>query len=264
MDNVEQTQSGPSPLFDIHCHCGLAVEGEVPAQPGERELIATAAVCHWQELLPHLDGARHRFGAVGLHPWYAQQWDGARAEQLEMLLTCTEIRAVGEVGLDPAATVSMAVQEQVLRAQIRIALKVGKPLILHVSKGYPDILKILKEERAERVGGVVHGFSTGANIGEAFIRQGFYLGIGPLLLRENVRKLPEALRHLPAEYLVLETDAQGGRGGYATPKQRTAILATIAHRLAELHVTTEAQMCTQLWRNSCDLLQFNSPKEIDR
>jgi TatD DNase family protein len=245
------------PLFDAHCHCGLWVEGKPPALPGAFELIATAEVCHWKELSPQLDARRQRFGAVGLHPWYAQQWNDARARELETLLARPEVIGVGEVGLDPGPEVDMGVQEQVLRAQIRIALKMDTPLILHVSRGYADILRILQEENAERVGGVVHGFSAGANIGIAFIRQGFYLGIGPLLLRKNARKLPEALRHLPVERLVLETDAQGEAEGYASSEQRTGILASIVRELAELYATTEEQMRCQLWRNSCKVLRLD-------
>ncbi|MGM0416062.1 MAG: TatD family hydrolase [Thermodesulfobacteriota bacterium] len=261
VDGAQATTSNSGitpPLFDIHCHSGLSVEGKSPLQTGENELIATAEAHHWKELLPQLDSNRQRFGALGLHPWYAEQWDGASAEQLEVFLARAEVVAIGEVGLDPAVRVDMGLQEQVLRAQIRMALKVDKPLILHVSKGYADVLHILKEEGAERVGGVVHGFSAGANIGTAFIRQGFYLGIGPLLLRKNARKLPAALRHLPLERLVIETDAQGGMSGYADPDQRTAALASIVGRLADLYATPAEQVRSQLWCNSCTLLSLDS------
>jgi TatD DNase family protein len=144
----------------------------------------------------------------------------------------------------------------VLRTQIRIALKADKPLILHVSKGYHDILRILGDEGAQRVGGVVHGFSAGANIGHAFIRLGFYLGIGPLLLRDNVRKLPEALSRIPLKHLVLETDAQGGMEGFATPKERALVLISIADRLAKMYSNSSAAVRAQLWRNCCTLLRL--------
>jgi TatD DNase family protein len=226
-------------------------------QLGEYELIATAEMRHWEQLLPKLDAARQRFGALGLHPWYADQWDSSCAARLEELLASPEVLGIGEVGVDPGAGIDMQVQEQVLRAQIRMALKFDKPLILHVSKGYSDILHILKEEKAARVGGVVHGFSAGANIGSAFIRQGFYLGIGPLLLRKNVRKLPVALRHLSLQHLVLETDAQGDMDGYASSKERTRVLASIARRLADLYAISAEQVRCQVWRNSCELFRLD-------
>jgi Tat protein secretion system quality control protein TatD with DNase activity len=101
---------------------------------------------------------------------------------------------------------------------------------------------------------VVHGFSAGANIGMAFKRLGFYLGIGPLLLRNNVRKLPEALSHLSPDSLVLETDAQGGNPESASQKRRIAMLASIVRRLAEIYSVTEEEMRRRLWRNTCNLL----------
>lgn len=248
---------GMPPLFDTHCHCGLFIDGNSPAQPGEYELIATAEIHHWPQLLTQLDARRQRFGAVGLHPWYAAQWGPSCVDQLEELLVHPAIIAMGEVGIDPTAAVDMEVQEQVLRTQIRVALKADKPLILHVYKGYNDILRILQDEGAGHVGGVMHGFSAGANIGHAFIRLGFYLGIGPLLLRNNVRKLPEALSHIPLEHLVLETDAQGGMKGYATPEERTAVLHSIARRLAEMYAISTAEVQCQLWHNSSKMLRLD-------
>ncbi|MFA5700085.1 MAG: TatD family hydrolase [Desulfuromonas sp.] len=238
------------PLFDAHCHCGLELNAHPPPQPGRYELIASVEVKHWQTLPPLLEGNIYRLGALGLHPWFAQQWEPSCAAHLEELLRRPEIVAVGEVGLDPAAGAALEVQEQVLRAQIRLALRVKKPLILHIPRGYPRMLALLREEQAAQVGGVVHAFNAGANIGHDFIRQGFYLGVGPLLLHPRARKLPAALRHLPLDRLVLETDAQGGMEGYATAAQRAAVLLAIVQRLAEINAETPARICQQMWRNS--------------
>jgi TatD DNase family protein len=248
-----------SALFDTHCHCGLVMDESAPAQPGECELIATAEVRHWKELASLLAPHRMRFGCAGLHPWYAHQWDDACAAQLEEVLTLPGVVAVGEVGLDPSAAVHISLQKQVLRQQIRMALKINKPLVLHVSRGYVEILEVLEEENAQRVGGVVHGFSAGENIGREFIRLGFYLGIGPVLLRRNARKLPEALRSLPLERLVIETDAQAEMKGYATAAQGSAILARIAQHLAEVYTLSYAQIVSILWRNSCELFHLELP-----
>lgn len=241
------------PLFDAHCHCGLVLNVHPPPQPGCYELIASVEMEHWHTLPPLLEGKVYRLGALGLHPWFAQQWDSSCTTRLEELLHREDIVAVGEVGLDPNAKAAPEVQEQVLRAQIRLALKVKKPLILHVTRGYPHMLAILHEEHAEVVGGVVHAFSAGANIGHDFIRQGFYLGVGPLLLHPRARKLPTALRDLPLDRLVLETDAQGGMDGYVTEAQRAAVLFAIAQRLGAIKAETSVRICQHMWRNSRNL-----------
>lgn len=246
------------PLFDTHCHSGLVLDEQEPVRPGVHELIASVEIGHW-DVIPQMLSAEHfRLGALGLHPWYASQWKASSAERLEALLANPDIIAIGEVGLEPESKVEMKVQEHVLRAQIRMALKTDKPLILHVSKGYNDILRILQEEDVQRVGGVVHGFSAGANIGNAFIRLGFYLGIGPVLLRKNARKLPEALSSLPPERLVLETDAQGGMEGYRAPEQRAVALGSIVNKLADIYAISAEQMRSQVWGNSCKLFRLDS------
>ena len=241
------------PLFDAHCHCGLVLNEHPPPQPGRYELISSVETAHWHTLLPLLEGNAHRLGALGLHPWFAQQWVPSCEARLEALLHREEVVAVGEVGLDPNAETALEVQELVLRAQVRLALKVKKPLILHVSRGYPRMLSILREEQAKQVGGMVHAFNAGANIGHDFIRQGFYLGVGPLLLRPQARKLPAALRDLPLDRLVLETDAQGGMHGYATEAQRAVVLYAIVQRLAALYAETSTHICQHMWRNSRNL-----------
>ncbi|MDY0184879.1 MAG: TatD family hydrolase [Desulfuromonadaceae bacterium] len=247
------------PLFDTHCHCGLVLNAHPPPQPGCYELIASVELRHWHTLPPLLEGKSQRLGALGLHPWFAQQWEPSCAARLEELLQQPEIVAVGEVGLDPGVGAALEVQERVLRAQIHLALKMKKPLILHVTKGYPRMLEILREEQAQQVGGVVHAFSAGANVGNDFIRQGFHLGVGPLLLQPHARKLPTALCSLPLDRLVLETDAQGGMDGYTTPTQRTKVLSAIAQRLAEIHAETPARICQQLWHNSRKLFLLPEP-----
>ncbi len=248
-----------APLFDTHCHCGLVLNAHPPPQPGCCELIASVELSHWHTLPPLLEGKTHRVGALGLHPRFARQWEPSCAARLEELLHQPEIVAVGEVGLDPDAGAALEVQEQVLRVQIRLALKVKKPLILHINRGYPRMLEILHQEQAQQVGGVVHAFSAGANIGHDFIRQGFYLGMGPLLLHPRARKLPAALRHLPLDRLLLETDAQGGMEGYTTPAQRTKVLFAIVHRLAEINAETPTRICQQMWHNSRNLFLLPEP-----
>ena len=248
--NALHTPATGSPLFDSHCHCGLSVNGTAAPQPGAFELIASAAMCHWEAVAALLAPDRQRWGALGLHPWHADQWSEEAERRLTLLLENPHIVAIGEVGFDAPAAAAALQQEFVLRAQIRLAVAAEKPLVLHVHRGYARVLDILRQEGAEKVGGVVHGFNAGANIGMEFVRLGFYLGIGPSLLKQKARKLPQALEALSLNNLVLETDAQDGREGCFSPKERQALLRAIVQRLANIKHEDHSSIGAQLWSNS--------------
>ena len=99
------------------------------------------------------------------------------------------------------------VQEEVFRQMIRLACDTGKPLLLHNRETTGRLLEILREEQADRVGGILHAFSGSLETASALIRLGFALGIGGIITYPEARRLPGIIDQLPAEWLVLETDA---------------------------------------------------------
>ena len=171
--------------------------------------------------------------AYGIHPMHA----GAANDLIFGLLTELALQgvAIGETGLDPAYTVSLEQQELVFREQIRVAVNSGMPLLVHCRRTFQRVATILREERADRVGGIMHAFSGSVEMAREFIRLGFAISISGTVTWHNAVKPLRVARELPLEHLVLETDApdmtpERYRGRFNRP----AWLTETALRVAEV------------------------------
>ncbi len=116
--------------------------------------------------------------SVGLHPWnvdsekHEQELDAvAKAAELDCVI------AIGEVGLDGNYFEYHDQQEAIFRSQIEIAEKVGKPLIIHCVRAYPDILKI-KKERKDKIPWIIHDYNYNISTARKLVAEGCYLSFG--------------------------------------------------------------------------------------
>lgn len=208
--------SRTSLLFDTHVHLDRA-----PLCERLEEEVTTAAAAGvggfllpgverggWDKLLTIAGRIEGAFAAPGLHPQTADQWSAQTAAALQDLLERPEVAAVGEIGLDGLLDApTMAVQEEALRGQLRLAVAAGLPVLIHCRKATERVLRILREEQAERVGGIFHAFSGSLETARRAIDLGFAIAFGGVITYPNARRAPLAMKELPAEWLVLETDA---------------------------------------------------------
>lgn len=187
-------------LADVQVTAAVAAGIDLLIQPGVR-------ATDWDGMLALTEQHQQVYAAPGIHPMCGDQWDDKAASRLKELTRHPKVVAIGEIGLDAVVGPAQEVQEQVLRAQLKIALNSGLPVILHCRQKQGALLKILQEfDVGRRVGGVWHAFSASPAFARQVVALGFSLGVGPILLRNNVRKLPEVVTGLPATALVLETD----------------------------------------------------------
>lgn len=143
--------------------------------------------------------------AYGIHPMHA---GCASAEVLERLLALSAHGvAIGEIGLDPTYPVSLAQQEKVFREQLRIAVACGLPVLVHCRKAFQRVARVLREEQAEQVGGIMHAFSGSLEMAQEFTSLGFAISVSGTVTWHNAVKPLRVARELPLEHLVLETDA---------------------------------------------------------
>ncbi len=118
-----------------------------------------------------------------------------------------KVVAVGETGLDYYYSPENADwQKQSLRLHIQAAREVSKPLIIHTRNAKEDTLAILKEGKAEQVGGVLHCFTESLEMAEAAIAMGFYISFSGILTFKTATALREVAARLPIERLLVETD----------------------------------------------------------
>jgi len=154
--------------------------------------------------------------AVGVHPYDLEGFDGLDFEKYLHHKKCV---AVGECGMDYFRLEGTDEeneevkrrQKEVFIAQIEIAKKYKKPLIIHIRNASHDSKMILLDHNAAEVGGVLHCFNADEEL-LCLADENFYFGIGGVLTFKNAKKLVNVLSKIPKEKLIIETD-----GPYLTP-----------------------------------------------
>lgn len=179
------------------------------------------------------------FFAVGVHPY---DINGYNEAVMEHYVTHPKCIAVGECGLDyyrlpedeMAKEAEIILQKKIFTAQIDFAKKHNKPLIIHIRDASNDSKKILLDNNAKEVGGVLHCFNADEQL-LSLSNENFYFGIGGVLTFSNARKLVQVLSKIPKDKLLVETDAP-----YLTPHpfrgQRNEPLHTqeVVKKMAEI------------------------------
>lgn len=154
--------------------------------------------------------------SVGIHPYDKEQFDSVEFEKYVHHEKCV---AIGECGLDyfrlegsdEEKKIEKDEQKRVFVAQIELAKKYKKPLIVHVRDASTDSKELLLKHGAGEVGGVLHCYNADHEL-LSLADNGFYFGIGGVLTFKNAKKLVNVLPMIPIEKLIIETD-----GPYLTP-----------------------------------------------
>ena len=223
----------------------------------ERFVIPGVASDGWRGLRDLSESQPGVYFAPGLHPQHAQSWRPELAAELERYVAHSRAAAIGEVGLDRKAEAPMWLQEQVLVQMISMACAAGKPLLIHQRGTIGRLLELLRRERADRVGGVFHAYSGSLESAREAIALGFAIGLGGVITFPQAKRVTALVRELPAEWLVLETDAPDmsphplrGCGN------RPSHLPIVAARLAELRGWSFEETIRLTTANSCRILRL--------
>jgi TatD DNase family protein len=146
---------------------------------------------------------------AGVHPHHASDLDAQAIGELAQLASAPEVVAVGECGLDYFRNLSpRQAQLDAFRRQMELAAAVRKPVFLHERDAHADFLAMVREFRPRLVGGVAHCFTAGLDEARAYLELGLYIGItGWICDERRGQHLREVVRHIPANRLLIETDA---------------------------------------------------------
>jgi len=149
------------------------------------------------------------FATAGVHPHHAADLTTAALPALAEMARAPEVVAVGECGLDYFRDFSPRdLQRRAFAWQLEIAAQTGKPVFLHQRDAHEDFLAILREHRAAIAGGVAHCFTAGEAERDAYLELGLAIGItGWICDERRGLHLREVVRKIPADRLMLETDA---------------------------------------------------------
>lgn len=249
-------------LIDTHCHLdapefegrlqavldasrAAGVSGFVVPAVEQANFRAVAALSQTHSDIAH---------ALGIHPLYVMR---ARLEHLEQLrdeLAQGQAVAVGEIGLDHyVKDVDPELQRHYFVAQLKLARDFGLPIILHVRRSVDAVLKELR--RIEVPGGIAHAFNGSRQQADIFIAMGFKLGFGGSASFSGSTRIRALAASLPAEALVLETDAPDIRPEWAQDLPNTPEnLPRIASIIAGLRGVEVAELVRQTGCNAREAL----------
>ncbi|HOB16530.1 MAG TPA: TatD family hydrolase [Defluviitoga sp.] len=147
------------------------------------------------------------FGSVGIHPSDSEGVDNKDLEELEKLAQSEKIVAVGETGLDFYWETNKQTQYKIFDAQVSIAKKLNKPIVLHIRDAYNEAYEFLKKSNLPSKLGVVHCFSDTWETAKKFLDLGFYIGIdGPITYSKN-SELRKVVQQAPLDRILPETDS---------------------------------------------------------
>ncbi|EAT15098.1 TatD family hydrolase [Desulfuromonas acetoxidans] len=191
-------------MFDTHLHVQRLRATDRYVTPC---LAAAISEADWPQLRRLHDHNPQQWLALGVHPQHAHQWQKTTEDHLRRQLAGAGVVAVGEIGLDKRLAVSMEIQEQVLRCQLRLAVACDKPVVLHAVRSFDKLIPMLEQERIDRVGGVVHGFYGSVEIARQLERLNLAVGVGRLILDPAAKKLVDVVRAVSEDSLLIETDA---------------------------------------------------------
>jgi TatD DNase family protein len=210
----------------------------------------------WDGISSLAASERGIFPAFGIHPLHVPRWNDAVLDRLAC--HARHAVAIGEIGLDYALSgVSRRSQQDAFREQLRLARKLGLPVLLHCRRAFQDLIRIVKEERAGDTGGIMHAFSGSLETASDCIRAGFHISLaGPVTYRNAVKPIEIAAR-LPLERIVLETDAPDMTPEpYRGRDNEPAFLAETARRIAQIRGVSVEALAAATTANADRLLRI--------
>jgi len=201
-------------LVDSHCHLDFPefdgklgeVRAEMQANGVTHALCISVELPKFPKVLALAEAHDNFFASVGVHPDHeAETVDSAH---LVELARNPKVVAIGETGLDyHRLSGDLEWQRERFRVHIRAARDCGKPLVIHTRDAAEDTLRIMREERAREVGGVMHCFTETADVAAAALALGFHISFSGIVTFKNAGHLKDIARAVPLDRLLVETDS---------------------------------------------------------
>lgn len=207
------------PLVDSHCHLdqldltpygGDLTQALVYAE--EADVTHFLCVCITLKDFPTVLKIAKTYpnvsASVGLHPNEQDIEKEPTEEDIIRLGQDSKVIAIGETGLDYyRSSGNLTWQQERFRRHIRAALKLNKPLIIHSRQARKDTLQILKEEQAERVGGIMHCFTEDWEMAKAALDLHFYISFSGIVTFRHAIEVQEVAKKVPLDRILIETDS---------------------------------------------------------
>ena len=262
-------------LVDSHCHLdGLNYEtlhqdvSDVLAKAAARDvkfMLAVATTLPGYKAMTTLIGDRPNVAySCGVHPLnQAEPYDFS---ELRQLAADERVVAMGETGLDYHYQPETREQQQAsFREHIRIGRDLNKPVIVHTRDAREDTLAILREEKVEGCGGVLHCFTEDRETAEKLLDMGFYISFSGIVTFRNAETIREAARYVPLDRILVETDSPYlAPVPYRGKENQPAYTRDVAEYLAVVKGVTVEQMAEATTQNFSNLFHVPLSRLTDR
>ena len=202
-------------FVDSHCHLNFPdLAADLPAilqgmktnQVGHA-LVVSVNLGDWPGLIALAEAHPHLWASVGVHPDYEDAPEPEVADLVERAAN-SKVIAIGETGLDYYRLAEpLDWQRERFRRHIQAAHQTGLPLIIHTRSAPQDTIRLLREENAQDVGGVMHCFTESWEVAEAALALGFYISMSGIVTFKNARQLHDVAARVPLDRLLIETDS---------------------------------------------------------
>jgi len=216
-DDLPRLPSGES-LIDSHCHLDMAAFDDDrdavlsrAAHAGVAAMVTIGAggpvECN-HSAIGMAETHPNVFATVGIHPHDASNVNEETFGEVSRLADHPKVVAIGETGLDYHYDNSpRPVQQEAFRQFIDLARRKLLPIVVHLREADVDALRILREERAAEIGGVIHCYSSGAEAARKFLDLGFHISFSGIVTFKAADKVRAAARLVPEDRILVETDA---------------------------------------------------------
>ncbi len=234
-------------FVDSHCHLDFpdfsdrldAVLENMRAHDVAAAMCISVTMADFPKVLALARAHPNLWATVGVHPDYPDD-ETPQAEALAALADDPKVLAIGETGLDYFRLKGdLEWQRERFRTHVRAARIAGKPLVVHTRAASADTIRILREEGADVVGGVMHCFTEDWETADAAIELGFCISFSGIVTFKNAEPLRQVAARVPDDRLLIETDAP-----YLAPvphrgkTNEPGWVRHVAQRLAEVRGTT--------------------------
>ena len=202
-------------LVDSHCHLNFpellanlpAIKEAMKANEVGHALCISVTLPDFPQVLALAESNANFFASVGVHPDY-ENIEEPTVAGLVLLANHEKVVAIGETGLDYfRLTGDLEWQRTRFRTHIQAAIQCGKPLVIHTRNAAADTLRIMREENAQKVGGVMHCFTESLEVALEAIELGFYISFSGIVTFKNAVAIKEVARQVPLSRMLIETDS---------------------------------------------------------
>jgi len=249
-------------LFDSHCHMQdpkLMSDAESVLGRAEKARVRHMVCCgsseeDWPDVATLCGRYDALIPAFGLHPWYAARRSPGWLDALREMLGRFSRAGVGEIGIDHAIRDrNDREQEEVFRAQLELAAKLGRAASIHCRRGWETVLDILNHSPILSRGFVVHSYSGSVEMIEPLSKIGAFFSFSGSITRPANRRGAQAARAVPVDRLLIETDAPDIlplMENSTSTVNEPANLVHVLRALAAIRNTTEDEIAKHTYDNA--------------